>query len=551
MFIFRLRTYWHQFWRALGIIGVLLHHGLYELLVSNRYTHFVVSRKKRDKHIVRSTEERIRLIIEDLGPTYIKFGQILADRPDLISESLRKELKKLQSTARPIDDNICVNLLQKELGAPLEEVFLEFDKRHIASASIGQTYVGKLITGERVVIKVQRPNIEAKIKLDLLLLRFMANQVTKNYPELAFMGFEEIISEFGDTLLRELNYLNEASNQIRFGEMFKMDPNVHIPRVYTEFTTRKILIMEHIDGIPPDDIDKLLERGYDLNEIAKNGAQAILQMIFVHGYFHADPHPGNIFVMRNNVVAFIDFGMVGTLKPAHMDFLAGFILGFAKHDPKMITRALLRLSGKKFYEYSEELEFEVEDLIKRNSYLPYERMDFAELLMECINIVLKYKLHLPSSIYLLLKSLATIQRFAEKLGPDISFAETILPYAKELILSKYTPKKMAGAMYNAIGDYLSFFRNLPNELNEILGKAKDGKLVHEINLHDTEATGRVLRAITRRISMSLLMAALLITSTLLITNDPTHVYARAIFIGSSVLAMVLIIRYLITSNTRR
>lgn len=544
MFVLRLRTYWHQFWRAVGIVLILIHHGIYDVLVKNKYTLALMSRKQKDKHRVRSTEERIRLIIEDLGPTYIKFGQILADRPDLVSDSLRKELKKLQSTARPIDDNLCLSILQKELGAPVEDVFLEFDKRHIASASIGQTYIGKLRTGERVVIKVQRPNIEPKIKLDLLLLRYLANRVNKNYPELAFMGFEAIIEEFGDTLLRELNYLNEASNQIRFGEMFKMEPNVHIPRVFTEHTTRRVLIMEHIEGIPPDEIDKLKDKGYDLNEIAKNGAEALLQMIFVHGYFHADPHPGNIFVMRNNVVAFIDFGMVGTLKPAHMDFLAGFILGFAKNDPKMITRALLRLSGKKFYEYSEELEFEVEDLIKRNSYLPYERVDFSQLLMECVNIVLKYKLHLPSSIYLLLKALATIQRFAEKLGPDISFSETILPYAKDLIMSKYSPKKMAGAMYNAIGDYFSFFRNLPNELNEILGKVKDGKLVHEINIHDSQATGRVLRNITRRISMSLLMAALLITSSVIITNDPEHAYARAIFVGTSVLALFLIMRYL-------
>ncbi|MHB1276991.1 MAG: ABC1 kinase family protein, partial [Bacteroidia bacterium] len=313
---------------------------------------------------------------------------------------------------------------------------------------------------------------------------------------------------------------------------------------------RRVLVMEFIDGIAPDETDILKERGYDLNEIAKNGAEALLQMIFVHGYFHADPHPGNVFVMRNNVICFIDFGMVGTLKPAHMDFLAGFIMGFSRHDSKMITRALLRLSGKKFYEYSEELEFEVEDLIKRNSYLPYERVDFSQLLLECINIVLKYKLHLPSSIYLLLKALATIQRFAEKLEPNISFSETILPYAKNLVMSKYTPKKIIGAIYNTIGDYLHVFRNLPVEIEEILGKLKDGKLIHEINLHDGEGTSNVLKFMMRRISMALILAALLICSTVLISNDPQHGYARFLFVSTSVVATLIILRTLFGSSKR-
>ncbi len=550
MFFFRFRIMWLQFWRAIDILFILIRQAFYDWMSRRNWTRQFLQKDKREKQRVRTTEERIRLIIEDLGPTYVKFGQILADRPDLVSETLRRELKRLQSKARPIDDNICLGILEKELGAKVEDVFLEFDKRHIASASIGQTYMGKLKTGERVVVKIQRPNIEAKIKLDLVLLGLLAKRVVKNYPELAFMGFEDIIEEFGETIMRELNYLNEATNLLRFGEMFKLNPDVYIPRAYTEISTRRILVMEFIEGIPPDETDKLLEKGYDLNIIAKNGAEALLQMIFVHGHFHADPHPGNLFVMRNNVISFIDFGMVGTLKPAHMDFLAGFILGFQRNDSKMITRALLRLSGKKFYEYSEELEFEVEDLIKRNSYLPYERVDFSQLLMECVNIVLKYKLHLPSSIYLLLKALATIQRFAEELHPTISFSETILPYAKNLVMDKYTPKKMVGALYNAIGDYVALIRNFPVEVNEILGKIKDGRLVHEINIHDSKSATTVLRNITRRISMSLLMAALLVCSTILVSNNPENSFAQSLFVATSILAMFLVLRYLFTTKSR-
>ena len=550
MFFFRIRIAWLQFWRALDIILVLIRQLFMEFASKQKWLRRIFRLNHPEKHKIRTTEERIRIIIEDLGPTFIKFGQILADRPDLISETLRRELKHLQTEARPIDDNLCLSILEKELGSKVEEIFLEFDKVHMASASIGQTYRGKLRSGENVIIKVQRPHIEAKIKLDLVLMKHLAKRVIKDYPYLANMGLEDIVSEFGETIMKELNYLNEASNAFRFGEMFKTNPNVHIPRVFLEYCTRKVMVMEFIEGIPPDDTDLLKERGYNLSEIARNGAEALLQMIFVHGHFHADPHPGNIFVMRNNVISFIDFGMVGTLKPAHMDFLAGFILGFARQDSKMITRALLRLSGKKFYEYSEELEFEVEDLIKRNSYLPYEKLDFAQLLTDCVNMILKYDLHIHSSIYLLLKAIATIQRFAEKLEPELSFAETVLPYAKELVRKKFSPRKVAGDLYNAIGDYVSLFRNFPGEVNSILGKIKDGKLVHEIKMHDNRMAMRLIRTFTRRIALAVLMASLIICSTILLGNHPESAFVKFLFAVSSLLALFIILRFLFSGQNR-
>jgi len=544
MFIFRIRTYWHQAKRVMEIMSVLMRQGFLEYLSHRPRLKRFIGKATHHDYTQRTTQERIRLIIEDLGPTYIKFGQILADRPDVVSETLRRELKKLQSTAKPIDDNSCLAILEKELGQKVEDVFLEFDKRHIASASIGQTYLAKLKTGERVVIKVQRPNIAPKIKLDLKLMKILVDRTAKNYPQLAFMDLDGIVEEFGDTIIKEMNYLNEASNIMRFNEMFKTNPDVYIPRVFSEFSTHRVLVMEFVDGLPPDDAKVLEDSGLDTNAIALNGAHALLQMIFVHGYFHADPHPGNLFIMRNNVVGFIDFGMVGTLKPSHMDFLAGFILGFARNDSKMITRALLQLSGKKFYEYSEELEFEVEDLIKRNSYLPYERMDFSQLLMECVQIVLKYKLKIPSSIYLLLKALATIQRFAENLHPTFSFSETVLPYAKQMVKRKYSPKKMVGQLYNTIGDYMSLVRNLPVELNAILMKAKDGKLVHEINLHDSKPVVRLVRVITQRLALALLIAALIICSTVLLINDIHTGFTNTLFAISISLALILILKYL-------
>lgn len=547
MFIFKVRIIWLQFWRAVDIILILLRQGFYEFAGRKKWLKPFRPKDKPGTKRIHTTEERIRSIIEDLGPTFIKFGQILADRPDLVSETLRRELKFLQSKARPIDDDICLSILEKELGA-VEHIFAEFDKKHIASASIAQAYKAVLHTGEKVVVKIQRPHVESKIKLDLILMKLLTRKLIRDYPYLANIGLEDIIEEFGETIIKELNYLNEANNIFRFGEMFRGNPDVFIPKVFTELCTRKVLVLEYIDGIPPDETPRLREEGYDLKVIANNGANAILQMIFVHGYFHADPHPGNIFIMRNNVVGFIDFGMVGALKPAHMDFLAGFILGFARRDPKTITRALLRLSGKKFYEYSEELEFDVEELIKRNSYLPYEKVDFSQVLTDCVNMILKYNLKLPSSIYLLLKALGTIQRFAEKLEPEMSFSETILPYAKEMVKKKYAPKNVAGDLYNAIGDYVRFVRNFPVEVNAILGKMRDGKLIHEINLHDDKGASRVVKSFSRRIALALLIGTLIVCSTILITSGTGTFYARALFAVSTFTAIVLVLKYVFGSN---
>lgn len=549
MFLFRFRLFYLQLVRAKEIIFVLLHHGWREYLSKSRFGQRFISKKKMQALKIRTTQERIRITIEELGPTYIKFGQILADRPDVVSERLRRELKKLQSKARPMDDERAIELIEHELGQSIDELFSSFDREHMASASIGQAYQGVLHTGEKVVIKIQRPNIENKIQLDLYLMRYLSQKVVKNYPELAAIDVVGLVEEFGQTILKELNYISEASNILRFGEMFKNNPNIHIPKVYTEYCTRRLLMLEFIDGIPPDETIELVEKGYDLQKIAANGAEALLEMIFEHGYFHADPHPGNIFVMQNNVVGFIDFGMVGVLKPSHMNFLSSFILGFARNDAKTIAKSLLDLCGKKFYEYSDELEFEIQDLIKRNSYLPFDKVDFSQIIQECVNAVVKYKLRIPSSIYLLIKALATIQKFAEKLHPTISFSETILPYAKNMVKERYSPKNLAGALYNAVGDWVSLVRDAPAEINEILSRMKDGRLIHEISIHDSQPFVRIVRNISHRIAIALLLSAMVLCSTALVIWGDDPGFGRLVFGISFTLAFWLMLRNLFRTKS--
>jgi ubiquinone biosynthesis protein len=518
-----------QLLRAREIVFVILRHAFREWINRSGIGRKLFRRKNSPKRQVFTTPERIRITIEELGPTYIKFGQILADRPDMVSERFRKELKKLQSKARPFADDDALRLIRKELGMEIEEIFSELDTACLASASIGQVYKGKLLTGDEVIIKIQRPHIENKIKLDLYLMRYIARSAVKNYPELAAIDIVGLIDEFGQSILKELDYYNEASNLLRFGEMFKDDPRVHIPKVFMDYTTRRILIMEKVDGVTPDSPEVLIQNNLDPAIIAQNGADIILKMVLKNGFFHADPHPGNLFILPGNIIALIDFGMVGVLKPNHLNFLASFAMGFYRSDASAITQSLITLCGIRFFEEESDLEFEIDQLLKSNAYLPFEKIDFARIMQECINLMVKYKLKIPSSIFMLVKALATIQKFAGNLSPEINLGPIILPYARELVARKYDPRRLASGIYETIDSYVTLFREFPGELSEILYKIKQGKLKHEIRFGDPEPTMKTIRYFGQRLALAIILAGLGVTSTILIVWNDEKLFGHITF----------------------
>lgn len=516
MIFFKIRLGILQFFRFIEILQVVIRHALREYISRNTFFKKRIKKGALNPEGITRTPERIRLAIEELGPTFIKFGQILADRPDLVSENLRTELKKLQSTAKPLSDVVALEIIEVELGGPISEFFDEFKEKHIASASIGQTYLAVLKNGKKAVIKVQRPNIEEKIKLDILLMQYLAKRMVKRYPDLAIIDIERIVTEFKDTILSELDYLNEAANMMRFRQMFIDDDRVRVPEVYHEFTTKKILVQEYIDGIAPDRLDLMYDKGIDPKVIAYNGADLILHMILKHGFFHADPHAGNIFVLPNNVICFIDFGMVGNLKQRHIHFLGEFTLGLMRKDPKALAKSLLKLSDIKYFNQMEELEFEMEKILQRYGYMPAEKMNFAQILQESINVVVKFRLHVPSNFFMLLKALATIEKFAIRLDPKMDLTSLLRKYAISLITSKIGVRQIAGKLYETVSDYFQLIRELPGEVNEILYKVKEGKLTHEINLTNKKELQQTISRISYRIALALILGFTMMATTVII-----------------------------------
>jgi ubiquinone biosynthesis protein len=537
MIFFQVRMFILQFFRFMEILGVIIRHTLREWISRNRWFKKRIKSDKLNPEGVTRTPERIRLAIEELGPTFIKFGQILADRPDLITEGLRKELKKLQSTARPLGDAVAIEIIEAELGGPITSFFESFEEKHLASASIGQTYVGVLKGGRKVVVKVQRPNIEEKIRLDLRLLHFLAHRAVNRYPELAALDVERIVEEFQEIILNELNYLHEAANMSRFKLMFEEDDRVKVPEVYHEYTTRKLLIMEYIDGIPPDRLDLMFEKGIDPKVIAYNGADLLLTMILRHGFFHADPHAGNLFVLPGNIICFIDWGMVGNLKQRHIQFMGEFTIGLIRKDARSLANSLLKLSGIKYFNQMEELEFEMEKVLQRYAYMPAEKMNFAEILQESINVVVKYQLHVPSSFFTLLKALGTMEKFAVRLDPNMELGTLLRKYAFDIIKTKFGIREIAGKLYQTVSDYASLIREFPGEVNEILYKLKEGKLTHEIDLKNKNDMINGLQKMGYRIALSLLLGFLLMSSTLaLVWGNPNDPLARFVLVSTLIVS---------------
>lgn len=505
----------HEIGRARELAAIIFKYGLGEWVTTSGLAKLLVSRKRLAIIGQYNQWERMRMAVEEMGPTFIKFGQILADRPDVVPEPLRLELKKLQDTAQPLPDDQARLEIEKELGRPIGELFREFGTTRFASASIAQTYKATILNGDEVCVKIQRPGIEKKIELDLSLMNFFAQRLERSYPVLQALNVAAVVREFGKTIRKELDFRNEASNVVRFAHCFENDPDLVVPRVYSTYTTKRIIIEELISGVKVDDFRGLDKAGNDPAVVARKGMRLVFDQIFNHGFFHADPHPGNIFVLPGNRICFIDFGMMGSLHPDHLRFLGKYALGYLDRDAAAMTESLLILSGKRGFARTRELEFRMSELLAHYQYLTLDEMDFGKMINESVDVLVQYGLKIPPEIYLLLKALITIERVAVTLDPTIDFAREMQPYATELIARQYSPKVLAAEIFNALKEYYKLVRELPADLNEIIHNLKEGRFTTQIELKGFEPLTDHLDAASNRVAVAIVIAALIIGASII------------------------------------
>jgi len=528
--------------RAREIIGIIVKYGFSEWVSTNGLGKYLVSRKRFAKIGSLSKWERIRMAVEELGPTFIKFGQILADRIDIVPDELRKELIKLQDEADPMPDEIAIKEIETELQRPVSEVFRSFDRNHLASASIAQTYRAVLLNGEEVCIKIERPGIDKKINLDLHLMDYFALRIQKNNPEMEAINIAGVVKEFGRIIKDELDFRHEAGNIVRFKHNFEGHPDIYVPKIYSEYTTQKMLVEEFITGIKVSELETLLASGCNTVALAQKGMKLVFEQLFIHGFFHADPHPGNIFIKDGCIIVFLDYGMMGTLRPEHLDFLGKYVIGYLHRDAHAITEALLLLSGKRSFIQFKDLEFQISDMLAHYKYLSIKEINFGKVMNESVDIIVRFGLRIPPGIYLLIKSLITIERVAVTLNPDIDFANEMRPYAFELMKEQYNPKRIASEVFDAIKDYYRFLMEFPSEINEIIYKIKEGRFKTMIELKGFEPLTEHVDLASNRMSAAIVVAALIIGASIISQWDQTRMAGIIVFAIAGILGFWLLIK---------
>ncbi|MCX6280602.1 MAG: AarF/UbiB family protein [Bacteroidetes bacterium] len=534
----------HEIGRAREILGVVMKYGFQDWVSKNGLGKYLVTKKRFARIEQYNQWERIRMAVEELGPTFIKFGQILADRPDLLDEELREEMKKLQDAADPMPDDVAIAAIEKNLNCKISDIFSKFDTNRLASASMAQTYRATLLDGEEVCVKIQRPGIEKKIGLDLHLMNYFAVRMQKNNPEMEAINAVSVVKEFGNTIKKELDFRHEAASVIRFRHNFENDPDIYVPKIFTQFTGQRILVEEYVSGIKVSDMVALNSSGLDTVQLSKTAVRLMFDQLFKHGFFHADPHPGNIFVMPGNVISFIDFGMMGSLREEHLNFLGKYTLGYLERDAHGMTEALLLVSGKRHFARSRELEHQINDLLAHYKYLSIDEMDFGKIMNESVDILVRYGLKMPAGIYLLAKALMAIERVAVVLNPEIDFALEMKPYATELISRQFDPRVIAREVFDSLKEYYILVTELPSDLNEIISKIKEGRFKTQIELKGFEPLIEHMDTIGNRLAIAIVLAALIIGASILSQWEQVRWIGTAVFCLAGIFGFWLLVKLL-------
>jgi ubiquinone biosynthesis protein len=504
------------------IITVLSKYGLADWLAQTNIE-FVKDRlKHRDgEALARLTREaRIRLTLAELGPTFIKLGQLLSMRPDQVGRELADELKQLQ-TATPADSPDTVRkTLESELGQSLDEVFGEFDLTPVASASIGQVHRARLKTGERVVVKVQHSGIETKVNEDLEVLAGLA-ALAEQFPEFKPYRPTASVAEMGRTLRRELDFGREERNLHQFAELFREDPTICIPRAYTELSTPRVLTMELIDGIPLSQPALIEAAGLDREEVARRGANLYMQMIFVHGFFHADPHPGNIVLLAGNVIGLLDFGMVGRIDERLRENIEDMLMAIVQNDVPTLVRIIKQL-GKPPPQLDEAaLANDVADFVGIYSTQPLSQFDVGAALSDMMEIMRRYGIMLPPNVAMLIKTLIILEGTARLLNPCFSLMEVMQPFHRGMILRRFSPMRQARKLRRLFLEVEQLVEILPQRLMQILEQVQDGKF-------DVHLDHRGLGPSVNRLVLGMLASALFVGSSLMLSYKvPPLLFFRA------------------------
>lgn len=448
---------------------------------------------------------KLRHTLQSLGPTFIKLGQIAGSRRDLVPKEIAQELEKLQDEVEPFSYQSVKEVFLEEIGAIPEEIFASFDKDPTATASIGQVHIAELDTGEKVAIKVQRPEIEKNVYTDLEILKDIANVMDEKIAWARAYHIKDMIDELAESLHNELNYFTEGRNGERIGEQFHDDPVIHIPEIYWDYTTRRILTMECVDGIKVSHIDKIDEAGLDKKLIAERIADAMFEQVLDYGFFHGDPHPGNIFILPDNEISFIDFGMVGELSEELKINFAALLLNVKEQNAKKMIKTFYKMDLMDNVTDTTGLHRELDKLLRKYYDVSFREINLGGIILEIFNIAYRFQVDIPKDISIIGKAILTMEEIIKMLDPNFSIMQAVEPYGERIFKKRYHPRKILEDSITEITDNIDFLRNIPNDMKQISRMLQRGKLRFELNVTELQAFLKRLDRISNRLSFSIIL----------------------------------------------
>ena len=507
------------------IIRVLFHYGFADVLKLVALQKLLgledaVLAKHESGILAKPPAERLRLALEELGPTFIKFGQILSSRRDIVNDEFYDELCKLQDQVPTFPEAEARRIFLEDFGVPVEEAFKSFDVIPVAAASISQVHRAELLDGGRVAVKIQRPEIKRLVERDLDILKDLAGVVEHHVSELSSLNPSGLVREFSVALLKELDFTNEAANSERCAAQFEGNPHIQVGKIYREVSSERVLTMEYLSGLSINDREGLIKAGIEPRLLAQRISVLIFQQIFEHGFFHGDPHPGNLTIMPDGVVALYDFGMMGSFTLGFRASIARMLAGLAGKDLEQVRRSILDMSEEGYVENPEHLLRDVEEFSEGNLSRPLSELKLGSVLDDLLELLRRNHLRMKGSFYLGIKALSQVESAGRKLDPELNFVLLGQPYAARLIERKYHPLHLLDMLRRIFEESVDFLEDLPQDFRTVYGKIKRGQLniplQHKIDPKGFEPLRLTLDSIANRLTNAIVAASVLIGSSILI-----------------------------------
>lgn len=516
---------------------------------------FILQRKQQQQQL--TDGEKLRFACEELGPTFIKLGQIMSTRRDIFPEDVVNELSKLQDNVNPFSFEIAEDVFEKEMRISIQECFKSFETTPIASASIGQVYEAVLKTGENVVVKIQRPYIKEIIERDLDILINIAKLLDEHMDKEKPYNLLEIVDEFSHVITRELDYTLEGRNAEKFYTHFKDDSSLLIPKVYWDYTSRKILTLQRVYGTKIMDIEKIKSRNWDSKKLATISAHCFMKQVFIFGFFHGDPHPGNIFAVGASKISFIDFGIVGYLDKGTMNFISNIFTAATRRDVEKIVTNLIEIDAICPNTNIRRLKEDISFLINLYYNMPLNKLNLGEALKRVMEVAYTNKVKLPSQFTILLKAIVTFEGSVKFLNPEFSLSNIAKDFTKEILYHRMHPKTLIGEVKDYSEEILYGFKYLPKQIRNLIKKIENNEIKFQLEQIGFEKLQDEVNRMTNKLSLSLISSALIVGSSLIIQNTSgpmmwgISLFGIIGYLLASILGISIIISILLSSFRKK